>query len=92
MGRCESIQIRTFQNDLRNRQRWLQRLGETEPQPIELLGGILRLKNLYVVQLAVWKIETRRRGCEVAGSVPESDRPALGEDDIVPDRSQSSTS
>ena len=64
-------------------QRWLQCPGETEPQPIELLGGrYIASKNLYVVQLA--GVENRSqaealRGCRLL--VPESDRPALGEDE-----------
>lgn len=64
-------------------QRWLQRPGETEPQPIELLGGrYIAPKNLYVVQLA--GVENRNqaealRGCRLL--VPESDRPTLGEDE-----------
>jgi 16S rRNA processing protein RimM len=64
-------------------QRWLQRLGETEPQPIELLGGrYIAPKNLYVVQLA--GVENRNQAEELRGCrllVPESDRPALGEDE-----------
>lgn len=64
-------------------QRWLQRPGETEPQPIELLGGrYIPGKELYVVRLA--GVENRNqaevlRGCRLL--VPESDRPELGEDE-----------
>lgn len=64
-------------------QRWLLRPGETEPQPIELLGGqYIPGKKLYVVELA--GVEDRNqaealRGCRLL--VPQSDRPALGEDE-----------
>lgn len=64
-------------------QRWLLRPGETEPQPIELLGGrYIEGKGLYVVELA--GVEDRNqaealRGCRLL--VPESDRPVLGEDE-----------
>jgi 16S rRNA processing protein RimM len=64
-------------------QRWLQHPGETEPQPIELLGGrYFPGKGLYVVKLA--GVENRNqaealRGCRLL--VPESDRPTLGEDE-----------
>jgi 16S rRNA processing protein RimM len=64
-------------------QRWLLRSGETEPQPIELLGGrYIPGKGLYVVELA--GVEDRNqalalRGCRLL--VPQSDRPALGEDE-----------
>ncbi len=64
-------------------QRWLLRPGETEPQPIELLGGrYIEGKGLYVVELA--GVEDRNqaealRGCRLL--VPQSDRPVLGEDE-----------
>ena len=64
-------------------QRWLLRPGETEPQPIELLRGrYIEGKGLYVVELA--GVENRNqaealRDCRLL--VPESDRPALGEDE-----------
>ena len=64
-------------------QRWLQRPGETEPQPIELLyGRYIPGKALYVVELA--GVENRDqaealRGCRLF--VPHGDRPALGEDE-----------
>jgi len=64
-------------------QRWLLRPGETEPQPIELLGGrYIEGKGLYVVELA--GVDDRHkaealRGCLLL--VPESDRPELGEDE-----------
>ncbi len=63
--------------------RWLLRPGETEPQPIELLGGrYIEGKNLYVLQLA--GVDNRNdsealRGCKLM--VPASDRPELGEDE-----------
>ncbi|NEP00467.1 MAG: ribosome maturation factor RimM [Symploca sp. SIO2E9] len=64
-------------------QRWLQRPGETEPQPIELLGGrYIPGKGLYVVQLA--GVENRNQAEALRGYrllVPESDRPELGEDE-----------
>ena len=63
--------------------RWLLKPGETEPQPIELLGGYyLAGKNLYVVELA--GIEERSQVEELRGyqlMVPESDRPTLAEDE-----------
>lgn len=64
-------------------QRWLLRPGEREPQPVELLGGrYIAGKGLYVVELA--GVEDRNqaealRGCRLM--VPQSDRPALGEDE-----------
>lgn len=64
-------------------QRWLLRPNETEPEPIELLGGrYIPGKKLYVVELA--GVEDRNqaealRGCKLM--VPESDRPPLGEDE-----------
>ncbi|NEO32163.1 MAG: ribosome maturation factor RimM [Symploca sp. SIO3C6] len=64
-------------------QRWLQRPGGTEPQPIELLGGrYIPGKGLYVVQLA--GVENRNQAEVLRGYrllVPESDRPELGEDE-----------
>ncbi len=63
--------------------RWLLRLGESEPQPIELLGGrYIEGKGLYVVEIA--GIEDRNgaedlRGCLLM--VPSSDRPLLAEDE-----------
>ncbi len=64
-------------------QRWLQRPGETEPQPIELLGGrFIPGKGIYAVRLA--GVETRQQAEALRDSrllVPESDRPKLGEDE-----------
>lgn len=64
-------------------QRWLLRTGETEPQPIELLRGrYIPGKGLYVLELA--GVEDRNGAEALGGSlllVPESDRPALGEDE-----------
>ncbi|MGB3203938.1 MAG: ribosome maturation factor RimM [Crinalium sp.] len=63
--------------------RWLLKPGETEPQPIELLGGYyLAGKNLYVVELA--GIENRSQVEELRGyqlMVQQSDRPTLAEDE-----------
>jgi len=64
-------------------QRWLLRPGETEPQPIELLGGrYIEGKGLYVVELA--GVDDRHKADALRGClllVPESDRPELGEDE-----------
>ena len=64
-------------------QRWLQRPGETQPQPVELLGGrYVPGKGIYVVQLA--GVENREQAEALRDSrllVPESDRPKLGEDE-----------
>ncbi len=64
-------------------QRWLLRPGETEPQPIELLGGrYIEGKGLYVVELAGVQDRNQAealRGCRLL--VPQSDRPVLGEDE-----------
>lgn len=63
--------------------RWLLHPGESEPQPIELLGGrYIEGRGLYVVELA--GIEDRNgaedlRGCLLM--VPQSDRPLLAEDE-----------
>ena len=63
--------------------RWLLCPNQTEPQPIELLGGrYMPSKGLYVVELA--GVEDRNqaealRGCRLL--VPQSDRPDLGEDE-----------
>ncbi len=64
-------------------QRWLLRPGQTEPQPIQLLGGrYISGKGLYIVEFA--GVEDRNqaealRGCRLL--VPHSDRPTLGEDE-----------
>jgi 16S rRNA processing protein RimM len=64
-------------------QRWLQRPGETQPQPVELLAGrYVPGKGIYVVQLA--GVENREQAEALRDSrllVPESDRPKLGEDE-----------
>jgi 16S rRNA processing protein RimM len=64
-------------------QRWLLRPGETEPQPIELLGGrFIPGKGIYAVELA--GVEDRTQAEGLRGSVlmvPESDRPQLAEDE-----------
>lgn len=63
--------------------RWLLRPGETQPQAIELLKGqYLPDKKLYLVEFA--GIEDRNQAEALRGSrlmVPQSDRPALGEDE-----------
>jgi len=63
-------------------QRWLQRPSESEPQPIELLGGrFIPGKGIYAVKLA--GVETREQAEALRDSrlyVPMSDRPQLGED------------
>lgn len=60
-------------------QRWLQRPGETEPQPVELLGGrFVPGKGIYAVKLA--GVENREQAEALRDSrllVPESDRPKL---------------
>ncbi|MEH2162430.1 MAG: ribosome maturation factor RimM [Nostoc sp.] len=60
--------------------RWLLRLDDTEPQPIELLTGrYISNKNLYVIKLAgVENCDQAEalRGCKLM--VPVSDRPQLG--------------
>ncbi len=64
-------------------QRWLLRVGETEPQPVELLKGrFVPGKGIYVVRLAGVKNcdnAEALRGAKLM--VPESDRPELGEDE-----------
>ncbi len=64
-------------------QRWLLRPGQTEPQPIKLLGGrYISSKGLYVVEFAGVKDRNQAealRGCRLL--VRQSDRPALGEDE-----------
>ena len=64
-------------------QRWLQRPGESTPQPIELLGGrFIPGKGIYAVKLA--GIETREQAEALRHSrllVQMSDRPKLKEDE-----------
>ncbi|MGA7935465.1 MAG: ribosome maturation factor RimM [Kovacikia sp.] len=64
--------------------RWLVRLGETEPQPIELLNGrYLSGKGLYVVQFA--GVDNRDRAESLQGSkllVLQGDRPPLEDDEF----------
>ena len=63
--------------------RWLLRPGETEPQPIELVGGrYIEGKNIYVVEIA--GVESRNQAEDLRDCllmVQDSDRPALGEDE-----------
>jgi 16S rRNA processing protein RimM len=63
--------------------RWLLRPGETEPQPIELLGGrYIEGKNLYVLELEGVEDRTQAEGLRNWKlMVPASDRPQLGEDE-----------
>lgn len=64
-------------------QRWLQRSGDGEPQPIELLGGrFIPGKGIYAVKLA--GVDTREKAEALRDSrlyVPMSDRPKLQEDE-----------
>lgn len=64
-------------------QRWLQRPGETEPQPVELLGGrFVPGKGIYAIKLK--GVENRDQAEALRDSrllVPESDRPQLAEDE-----------
>lgn len=65
-------------------QRWLLRPGATEPEPVELRRGrYLSGKNLYVLQFA--EVTNRDQAESLRGAallVPESDRPALEEDEF----------
>ena len=64
-------------------QRWLLKPNDTEPLPVELLGGrYIPGKKIYVIELA--GVEERDqaealRGCRLL--VPRSDRPVLEEDE-----------
>jgi 16S rRNA processing protein RimM len=64
-------------------QRWLQRSGDGEPQPIELLGGrFIPGKGIYAVKLA--GIDSRVQAEALRDSrlyVPISDRPKLNKDE-----------
>lgn len=64
-------------------QRWLQKPGDTEPQPIELLGGrFIHGKGIYAVQLA--GVNSREEAEALRDAhllVPESDRPELDDDE-----------
>jgi 16S rRNA processing protein RimM len=64
-------------------QRWLQKPGDTEPQPIELIGGrFIPGKGIYAVQLAgVHSREEAEALRDANLLVPESDRPELGDDE-----------
>jgi len=63
--------------------RWLQRPGEAQPQPVELLAGrFLQGKGLFIIRLA--GVSDRNQAEALRGSkllVPASDRPELGEDE-----------
>ncbi|NEP57408.1 MAG: ribosome maturation factor RimM [Symploca sp. SIO2G7] len=63
--------------------RWLQRPGEAQPQPVELLAGrFLQSKGLFIIKLA--GVSDRNQAEALRGSkllVPASDRPELGEDE-----------
>ena len=64
--------------------RWLLEPGQSEPQPIELLGGrLIPSKGLYVVELG--GIENREQAESLRGSklfVSPSDRPHLEENEF----------
>ena len=64
-------------------QRWLLRPGESEPQPVELLGGrFVPGKGIYVVELA--DVEDRDQAEALRDAVlmvPDSDRPTLEADE-----------
>ncbi|MGL5081123.1 MAG: ribosome maturation factor RimM [Microcoleaceae cyanobacterium] len=64
--------------------RWLQKPGQLEPQPVELVQGrCIPGKTMFVVQLA--GIEDRNQAEALQGSqlfVTESDRPHLEEDEF----------
>ncbi|MFP4101271.1 ribosome maturation factor RimM [Coleofasciculus sp.] len=64
-------------------QRWLKQSGDSQPQPVELLGGrCVPGKGIYVVKLA--GVENREQAEALRDStllVPESDRPELGENE-----------
>lgn len=64
-------------------QRFLKRSGETEPQPVELLGGrYVPGKGIYVVRLAGVKNRDQAEALrDFKLLVPASDRPSLGEDE-----------
>ena len=64
--------------------RWLRQPGQTEPQPVEFLGGYLMpSKGIYVVELA--GVENRDQAEALQGSqllVTEQDRPHLEDDEF----------
>lgn len=64
--------------------RWLLQPGQTEPQPVEFLGGYLMpSKGIYVVELA--GIENRDQAEALQGSqllVTDQDRPHLEDDEF----------
>lgn len=64
-------------------QRWLKQSGDSQPQPVELLGGrYVPGKGIYVVKLA--GVENREQAEALRDAtllVPESDRPELGENE-----------
>lgn len=64
--------------------RWLLPTGQTEPEPVEFLGGYLMpSKGIYVVELA--GVETREQAEALQGSqlfVTEQDRPHLEDDEF----------
>lgn len=66
-------------------QRWMAAPGESEPQPVELLGGwLIPGKGLYVIELE--GIETRDQAEGLRDYrlfVPDSDRPTLEEDEFL---------
>jgi len=64
-------------------QRWLKQSHDSQPQPVELLGGrYVPGKEIYVVKLA--GVENREQAEALRDAtllVPESDRPELGENE-----------
>lgn len=64
-------------------QRWLQKPGDTAPQPVELLNGrFIHGKGIYAVQLAGVNSREEAEALRDANLlVPESDRPELGDDE-----------
>lgn len=64
--------------------RWLQQPGQTEPRPVELLGGwFIPGKGLYAIELA--GVETRQQAEALRDSrllIQESDRPHLDDNEF----------
>ncbi|MEQ9553437.1 MAG: ribosome maturation factor RimM [Coleofasciculus sp. G3-WIS-01] len=64
-------------------QRWLKQSNDSQPQPVELLGGrYIANKGIYIVKLT--GVDNREKAEALRNSillVPESDRPELGENE-----------
>lgn len=64
-------------------QRWLKRSNDSQPQPVELLGGrYIQSKGIYIVKLT--GVDNREKAEALRNAtllVPESDRPELGENE-----------